>query len=85
MANLLFEPHDGLTENRILQVRIENLMRLCMRQETPRQYNRPKEGASKVLSLEIEHRHRRRRHGHPRRDSTKGRGRHGLGFKNAGG
>jgi hypothetical protein len=38
VARLLFEPLNGLTEDQILEVRIElveHLMRLCKRQETP--------------------------------------------------
>jgi hypothetical protein len=38
-------PLDGLDEDQIIQVRfelVENLMRLCKRQETPHQYKAPK-------------------------------------------
>jgi hypothetical protein len=45
VARLLFEPLNGLTEDQILEVRIElveNLMRLCTRQETPHQYKASK-------------------------------------------
>ena len=45
VAKLLFKPLDGLTEDQILQVRVElvdNLMGLCKKQETPHQYKAPK-------------------------------------------
>jgi hypothetical protein len=38
VAKLLFKPLDGLTKDQILDVRVElvnNLMRLCKKQETP--------------------------------------------------
>jgi hypothetical protein len=45
VARLLFKPLDGLTEDQILNVRIElvdNLVRLCKRQETPHHYKAPR-------------------------------------------
>jgi hypothetical protein len=45
VAKLLFELLNGLTKDQILEVRIElveNLMRLCKRQETPHHYKAPK-------------------------------------------
>ncbi|APA10374.1 predicted protein [Sclerotinia sclerotiorum 1980 UF-70] len=45
IARLLFEPHTGLTEDQIIQKRIElvqNLIQLCKRQESPRQYRASK-------------------------------------------
>ncbi|KAG9228272.1 hypothetical protein BJ875DRAFT_547861 [Amylocarpus encephaloides] len=52
VAKLLFKPLDGLTEDQILEVRVElvdNLIRLCKKQETPHQYKAPKKrGRPKV-------------------------------------
>ena len=45
VAKLLFKLLDGLTEDQILEVRVElvdNLVRLCKKQETPHQYKAPK-------------------------------------------
>jgi hypothetical protein len=45
VARLLFMPLNGLDEDQIIQVRfelVENLVRLCKRQETPHQYKAPK-------------------------------------------
>ena len=57
VAKLLFEPLDGLTEDYILQVRIklvENLVRLCKRQETPHHYKTPKRrGRAKTRRLDV--------------------------------
>jgi hypothetical protein len=55
VAKLLFKPLDGLTEDQILDVRVElvdNLMRLCKKQETPHQYKAPKKrGRPKVCPV----------------------------------
>lgn len=55
MAKLLFKPLDGLTEDQILEVRVElvdSLMRLCKTQETPHQYKTPKNrGRPKVCPV----------------------------------
>jgi hypothetical protein len=55
VAKLLFKPLDGLTEDQILEVRVElvdNLMRLCKKQETPHQYKAPKKmGRPKVCRV----------------------------------
>jgi hypothetical protein len=45
VAKLLFQPLDSLTEDQILDVRIElveNLVRLCKRRETPHQFKAPR-------------------------------------------
>lgn len=45
VAKLLFKPLDGLTEEQILNVRIElvdSLVQLCKKQETPHQFKTPK-------------------------------------------
>jgi hypothetical protein len=55
VAKLLFKPLDGLTEEQVLEVRVElvdNLMRLCKKQETPHQYKAPKKrGRPKVCRV----------------------------------
>lgn len=55
VAKLLFKPLDGLTEDQILEVRVElvdNLVRLCKKQETPHQYKTPnKRGRPKVCPV----------------------------------
>ncbi|PVH70401.1 hypothetical protein DL98DRAFT_136727 [Cadophora sp. DSE1049] len=55
VAKLLFKPLDGLAEGQILDVRVElvdNLMRLCKKQETPHQYKAPKKrGRPKVCPV----------------------------------
>jgi hypothetical protein len=55
VAKLLFKSLDGLTEDQILEVRVElvdNLMQLCKKQETPHQYKAPKKrGRPKVCRV----------------------------------
>ena len=58
VAKLLFMPLEGLTEDQILQVRIElveNLVQLCKKQETPHQYKakrgRPPKNPTNIPNL----------------------------------
>jgi hypothetical protein len=54
VARLLFMPLDGLDEDQITQVRfelVENLVRLCKRQETPHQYKAKSRGRPKTRHL----------------------------------